>query len=235
MAVDMNLLQSHAAATKAEARAREFEKRMVSDTIVSELEAMHEGEIYKLVRLIILSAGVSSLAKGIENKLMGSGAFVPAWVRRIGAHACSTNGSTEYKGQQGSLQDLVEIDRELGVSSNLADAATSFWGGLHEVVKGRKLRRQLQALGGELLLASALVESIPDWATTQPLTGINAHFAKVLNSWLGLDLPVKELEYFGSQYNADDYMGLTYDGLISGEEPDVREGSVEHGLDQFTI
>lgn len=240
MAVNLNLLATQASATLAAARAREFEKRMISDTIVGELEALKDGDVYGLVRIMLQSVSVSSLARGIENKLLGSGTFVPLWVRRIGTHACSANGSEDYKPTDeaqvghGSLADLVEIDKTLNTS--LADAATVFWGGLHEVVKQRKLRRQLHAIGGELLLATALAESIPEWASTQPLTGINAHFAKVLNQWLGLGLEIKELEYFGSQYSAADYIGLDYDGLISGTEPEAREGSEENtGYENFTL
>lgn len=240
MAINLNLLAAQAQATTAAARAREFEKRMISDTIIGELEALKEGDVFGLVRIMLQSTSVSSLARGIENKLLGSGTFVPAWIRRIGVHACSANGSDEYKPTEGaqvghgSLADLVEIDKVL--STHTADAAVIFWGGLLEVVKQRKLRRQLHAIGGELLLATALAESIPDWALSQPLTGINGHFGSMLNKWLGLGLEIKELEYFGSQYSAADYVGLDYDGLLTGEEPDAREGSQENdGMDNFTL
>lgn len=211
MAIDTKTLMRVSNESLAAAREQEYQKKLISDTIRESLEGLEEGDVVGLVRIIMQSVTVSSLARSIENNLLGQGTFVPKWIRAIGNQSCATNPSTEYTG--GSLKDLLDIDKALEMGVNLADAATAFWGGLQEVVKGRKLKRQCQSVGHEILLAKHLVTAIPDWATAQPLSGINAHFATLLNAWFGLSLPVKELEYFGSAYSELDYTAPSYEEL----------------------
>lgn len=218
--LDIKTVMQVSSESQAAKREQEYQKKMISETIANRLEDLEEGDVFGFCQVVLQSSTVSSLARALENNIFGSGTFVPKWIRSIGSQACSANGSTEYT--EGSLKDLLDIDKQLEIC-NLADAATAFWGGLQEVIKGRKLQRQLDSIGGELLLAKAISVSIPDWAMGQPMTGINAHFATVLNNWFGLNIPTKELEYFGSAYSELDYTAPDYSEL----EP-ARAGSQEY-------